>query len=63
VEKPGQKAIVIGAEGRALKAVGTAARRDLEQMLGRSVFLSLWVKVKEGWSDDERLLRRMGYEG
>jgi len=63
VEKAGQKAIVIGAQGRTLKAVGTAARQDLERMLGRSVFLGLWVKVREGWSDDERALRQMGYDG
>ena len=63
VERAGQKAIVIGAQGRTLKAVGTAARQDLERMLGRSVFLGLWVKVREGWSDDERALRQMGYDG
>jgi GTP-binding protein Era len=60
VEKPGQKAIVIGEGGRTLKAVGSLARRDLERMLGRPVYLAIWVKVKEGWSDDERFLRRMG---
>ena len=63
VERAGQKAIVVGAQGRTLKAVGTAARQDLERMLGRSVFLGLWVKVREGWSDDERALRQMGYDG
>ena len=63
VEKAGQKAIVIGADGKMLKAVGADARRDIERMLERPVYLSLWVKVKEGWSDDERSLRRLGYDG
>jgi len=63
VEKAGQKAIVIGQGGRALKAVATQARRDLERMLERPVYLSVWVKVREGWSDDKQALRRMGYEG
>ncbi|MEM7018112.1 MAG: GTPase Era [Pseudomonadota bacterium] len=62
VERSGQKAIVIGKQGQALKAIGTQARIDLEKLLERKVFLQLWVKVKEGWSDDERLLRRFGYE-
>ena len=62
VEGAGQKAIVIGKGGKVLKAVGEAARRDLERLLGRKVFLKTWVKVKEGWSDDERALRHMGYQ-
>ena len=61
VERPGQKAIVIGKGGSVLKLVGESARRDLEELLGRKVFLQTWVKVKAGWSDDERALRRMGY--
>lgn len=63
VERGGQKAIVIGEGGRVLKAVGTAARREIEQMTGTHVRLGLWVKVREGWSDDEQALRRLGYEG
>jgi len=62
VERKGQKAIVIGQAGRTLKAVGSEARHDLEELLGRKVFLRTWVKVKEGWSDNERALRQMGYE-
>lgn len=62
VERPGQKAIVIGKGGRILKSVGAEARQDLERLLDRKVYLQTWVKVKEGWSDDERALRRMGYE-
>ncbi|CBL44521.1 Small GTP-binding protein Era [gamma proteobacterium HdN1] len=61
VERPGQKAIVIGKGGERLKRVGTEARLDLEKMLEEKVMLKLWVKVKSGWSDDERALRSLGY--
>jgi GTP-binding protein Era len=61
VERQGQKPIVIGKQGKMLKMVGEQARRDLENMLTRQVFLQLWVKVKEGWFDDERALRQLGY--
>lgn len=61
VEREGQKAIVIGAGGRELKKIGTAARRAMERMFGRRVFLELWVRVRESWSDDEAMLRRLGY--
>ena len=63
VETPGQKAIVIGAEGKMLKAVGAEARADIERMLEKRVYLGLWVKVREGWSDDDRALRQLGYDG
>ncbi|HXS73900.1 MAG TPA: GTPase Era [Rhodanobacteraceae bacterium] len=62
VERNGQKAIVIGAGGEQLKKIGTSARRGIEKLLGRRVFLRLWVKVREGWSDDEATLKRFGYE-
>ena len=61
VEREGQKGIVIGAGGRELKAIGTAARRAMERMFGRTVFLELWVRVRESWSDDEAALRQFGY--
>ena len=61
VESRGQKAIVIGAKGERLKSIGTKARKDLELLTGRKVFLKLWVKVKEGWSDSESALRSLGY--
>lgn len=62
VERPGQKAIVIGKDGARLKKVGIDARVDLEKMLEQKVMLKLWVKVKSGWSDDERALRSLGYD-
>ncbi|MDR3386439.1 MAG: GTPase Era [Rudaea sp.] len=61
VEREGQKAIVIGAGGAQLKIIGSAARRAMEQVFERRVFLKLWVKVRENWSDDEASLRRFGY--
>ena len=61
VEKSGQKAIVIGKSGERLKAIGTAARLELEVALARKVFLNLHVKVKDAWRDDDRLLVELGY--
>lgn len=61
VERDGQKAIVIGAGGLQLKAIGTAARRHMERMFERKVFLKLWVKVRAGWADDESMLKQFGY--
>src|SRR5262249_39584226 len=60
VERESQKGIVIGHDGALLKKVGTAAREDLERMLGEKVFLKLWVKVREGWRDDETILGQLG---
>ena len=61
VERPGQKAIVIGKGGSMLKEIGRQSREELEKMLDTKVFVRLWVKVREGWSDDERALRSLGY--
>ena len=62
VERTGQKAIVIGKGGDVLKEVGRAARLEMRQHFGQPVHLELWVKVREGWSDDENALRKFGYE-
>ncbi len=61
VERDSHKAIVIGKGGKLLKEVGSEARRDMERLFDGKVFLQLWVKVKEGWADDERALRSLGY--
>ena len=61
VERKQHKAIVIGRDGGRLKDAGTAARVDIARMLGRPVHLEIWVKVREGWSDDERALRGLGF--
>ena len=61
VERDSQKAIVIGAGGQQMRAIGQSARLAAEKLLDRKVFLQLWCKVREGWSDDENSLRRFGY--
>jgi GTP-binding protein Era len=61
VERDGQKAIVIGQGGEMLKTIGSAARISMEKLFGRRVFLQTWVRVREGWSDDESALRQFGY--
>jgi GTP-binding protein Era len=61
VEREGQKIIVIGKQGEVMKKVGQRAREDLEKMLEKRVYLNLWVKVKKGWSDNERALQSLGY--
>lgn len=59
IEKPNHKKIVIGAKGSNIKAIGTAARQEIEQLLGRKVFLELFVKVVPGWTGDPGKARRM----
>jgi len=61
VERKSQKGIIIGKQGQTLKKVGTMARAGIEDLLQRKVYLQLWVKVREGWSDDERSLQSFGY--
>ena len=63
VERRQHKAIVLGRGGLRLKDAGTEARREISRMLGRPVHLEIWVKVREGWSDDERSLRGFGLAG
>lgn len=62
VEKESQKAIVIGKGGAVLKEIGRRARVSMEHAFGAKVFLKTWVRVKESWSEDERLLRQLGYD-
>jgi GTPase len=61
VERDSQKSIVIGTDGAMLKNVGIDARLDIERLIGQKVFLKLWVKVKKGWSDNERALLSLGF--
>lgn len=61
VEREGQKRIVIGDKGEVLKTIGRDARLDMERMFDTKVMLNLWVKVKRGWSDNERALQSLGY--
>jgi GTP-binding protein Era len=61
VEREGQKKIIIGTNGERIKKVGEQARADIESLLGCKVMLRTWVKVRSGWSDDERALRSLGY--
>ena len=63
VERKSHRAIVIGRGGDRLKQIGTAARLDIEKLLGRHVFLSLFVKVRERWRDDDRTLNELGIQG
>jgi GTP-binding protein Era len=63
VERPSHRAIIIGKGGQRLKQIGTAARADIENLLGRHVFLGLFVKVREHWRDDERALDELGIHG
>ena len=62
VARDSQKGILIGHKGEKLKRVGQAARQDMEQFLGKKVFLQLFVKVNDDWRNNERQLRRFGYE-
>ncbi len=61
VEREGQKKILIGSKGARLKKIGEQARADMESLFDTKVMLRTWVKVRSGWSDDERALRSLGY--
>lgn len=62
VDRPGHKAIVIGKGGETIKRIASEARLDMERLFGCKVYLEVWVKVKSGWADDERLLQSLGYQ-
>ena len=62
VERKGQKIILVGEGGARLRSIGSDARRDMELLFDNKVMLRLWVKVKSGWSDDDRALRSLGYD-
>jgi GTPase len=62
VDRPGQKAIIIGQRGEKLKAIATQARQDMEKLFGNRVYLEVWVRVRRGWADDPSTLRSLGYE-
>ncbi len=62
VEREGQKPIVIGKNGERLKKIGTQARKDIEKLLKKKVFLRLWVKVKSNWTDNDNFLQSLGFE-
>ncbi|MNJ74597.1 GTPase Era [compost metagenome] len=61
MERDGQKKILIGEKGERIKQIGQDARKDMEVLFDSKVMLNLWVKVKGGWSDDERALHSLGY--
>jgi GTP-binding protein Era len=61
VERDGQKKIIIGTKGERIKKIGEQSRADIENLLDSKVMLRTWVKVRSGWSDDERALRSLGY--
>ena len=61
VARESQKGIIIGHKGKALKKVGTLARRDIETFFKKKIFLDLYVKVNKDWRDDDKQLKRFGY--
>jgi GTP-binding protein Era len=61
VEKEGQKAILIGKQGSMLKRIGTEARVEIEELLGRQIYLELFVKVRTDWRQNPRMLRDLEY--
>ena len=62
VQRPSHKAMVIGHAGATIKAIGTAARKDITNLVGGKVHLQLWVKVKDNWVEDTELLHDLGFE-
>lgn len=62
VSRRTQKAIILGKQGSAIKKLGTLARKDLEEFFDTKIFLELFVKIKENWRDDDRSLKKFGYQ-
>ncbi len=62
VDREGHKPIVVGKGGEVVKRIATEARQDMERLFGGPVFLEVFVKLKSGWADDERMLRALGYD-
>ncbi|MCL2021256.1 MAG: GTPase Era [Betaproteobacteria bacterium] len=62
VDKDNHKAMIIGKGGEALKRIATEARLDMERLFGGRVYLEIWVRVRSGWTDNERFVRDLGYE-
>ena len=62
VEREAHKGIVIGAQGEKLREISRLARADIAEMLGKNVYLEVWVRVRKGWNDDARALKSLGYE-
>jgi GTP-binding protein Era len=62
VDRESHKAMVIGKKGESLKRIASEARQDMERLFDGKVYLEIWVKVKSGWADDERLLKSLGYD-
>ena len=62
VDREGHKPIVVGRGGEVVKRIATEARHDMERLFGGPVFLEVFVKLKSGWADDERLLQTLGYD-
>lgn len=62
VDKSNQKAIIIGKNGEKLKLIGIQARKDMEKVFGKKIFLQIWVKVRSGWADNVNVLRQLGHE-
>lgn len=61
VDRPGHKAILLGAKGERMKRIASEARIDMEKMFGKKVYLETWIKVRGGWADNAATLRSLGY--
>src|SRR5207244_11196 len=61
VDRASQRAILLGEGGERMKEIASSARHDMERLFGGKVFLEVWVRVKSGWANDERMLKRLGY--